>query len=167
MSGRSAAPPRKILAALEFFDPPSRGGSFLLRLWTPLGTLSCEHPAGVLGRQGAHLIELLHLVRAKAELCRAQIVVELLHGLGADDDRGHERLCQNPGERDPRDRRVVLARNIAHGVDARPGTILVYRREVECGTTRALRTVAPRTKFSREQPARQGTPDHQSDLLIA
>src|SRR5579884_1860477 len=51
-----------------------------------IALLKLRHPPRVLGRQGAHVVELRHLVGGELELGRLEVVLELLVGLGADDD---------------------------------------------------------------------------------
>src|SRR5580704_17791847 len=68
--------------------------------------LELDHPARVLDRQRARLVEQCHVLRRERELGRRQVIGELLRLLRADDDAGDEWLRELPRQRDARDRRV-------------------------------------------------------------
>src|SRR5271154_1594390 len=50
-----------------------------------VGVLEGDHPAGVLGREGADLIELLELIGGELEVAGGDVLVQLVEALGTDD----------------------------------------------------------------------------------
>src|SRR5258708_25701868 len=75
-----------------------------------VAVLEVEHPARVLGRQGARLVEQLHVLGREREVGRGQVVDELLARLGAEDDARDEGARELPRERDAGDRRARALR---------------------------------------------------------
>ena len=131
----------------------------------PIARLHGDHPAGVLGRQRARPVEPIELGGRELHLRGGQVVAQLVVVAGADDHAGGDALMKQPGEGQPRDRDLQLARHLAerveHGVAAR----LVDRREVEAraaGPGGAL-LVAP--ELPAQKTTRQRAPDEEAHLL--
>ena len=92
-----------------------------------------NHPAGILRRQGADLVKLLHLPLLEPDVDSSQIFLELFGAFGADDDGGDERLSQHPSQGDGGSAGVVSLGDGAQNIKDAPGALLVDDREVESG----------------------------------
>src|SRR5258708_10884020 len=116
----------KPCATSRFRKTSATGVLFLcleLRRWCWLeavGALEGEHPAGVLGRQGAYLVELLDLVSGEVEVHGSDVVLGLVEALGSDDDGGDDGLREQPCERDAGGAAVVGLRDGSQGVEDLP-----------------------------------------------
>ena len=95
-----------------------------------------------------------------------EIVVELLNGLGADDDAHHPFALQEPGERDARHRGAVSLGDRRHGVDDVVGALLVDRREIKHRTARIVVAAFVARIFAREKSAGKRAPHHHAEALI-
>ena len=125
-----------------------------------------QHPARIFGLQRARLIEFRHLFRRKREFGRGEIVIELLNGLGADDDAHHALALQKPRERDASDACVVSLGDRLHRVDNVVGALLVDRREIEHRSARIVVAALVARVFAREKSARERAPDHDAEALV-
>jgi hypothetical protein len=54
--------------------------------------LEGQHPAGVLGREGAYFVEPLEFFRSELEVDGCDVVFELVETFGSDDDGGDDRF---------------------------------------------------------------------------
>jgi hypothetical protein len=58
--------------------------------------LEGKHPAGVLGWEGAYLVELFEFVCGEFEVDGGDIVFELVETFGSDDDGGDDGFGEQP-----------------------------------------------------------------------
>ena len=126
-----------------------------------------QHPGGVRRRRCAHLVEPFDLVVGEGQLRRAQIVHELVHPLGADDDAGDGLLRQQPGQRHLRHRRAVGLGNRPRDVEDVEGLFLVERREVERHPPSVGVAGALAGELTGEKAAGQRAPHQQAEALVA
>jgi hypothetical protein len=91
------------------------------------------HPTGVFRRESADLIQLLHFFIRKLNVDCGQILLELLRTLGANDDGGYERLCQDPRQGYGGHAGVVRLGNGAQHIQNAPGALFVHDGKVEGG----------------------------------
>lgn len=60
--------------------------------------LERNHPAGILRRKRAYLIEFLHLFFAKPKVNSRQVLLQLIDALGPNDDGADKWFGKNPGQ---------------------------------------------------------------------
>ena len=111
-------------------------------------------------------VEFRDLFRREREFGRGQIVVELLDGLGADDDAHHALALQKPGERDPRHGRTVGLGDRGHRVDDVVGAFFVDRREIERRAPRIVVAALVAGEFAGEESAGERAPYHHPEALV-
>src|SRR6202790_2583119 len=95
-----------------------------------VGCLERQHPPWILRRKSADFIQLPKLVLGESEFDRREIVLKLVEAFRANDDRGYNRLCQEPCERDSCRTAPMCFRNRSHHVKDIPGPLFVYEGEV-------------------------------------
>jgi hypothetical protein len=151
---------------VRLFGEVGLGGLLTGDVGETVGVLKGDHPAGVLVRKRADLVELLELVGGELEVAGGDVLVQLVETLGADDHRGDERLRQDPGERDRGGGDVVRLGDGADDVEHAPGTLLVDDGEVEGGAAGVFGLLVLAGELAGEQAAGEGAPDEQADLLV-
>src|SRR5260370_41190866 len=88
-----------------------------------------QHPARIFGPKRADLVERRDLRCAQRQFGGGKIVVELLNRLGSDDHAHHPLALQEPGERDPRHRRLMRLGDRRHRIADVVGPLLVNARQ--------------------------------------
>lgn len=110
-------------------------------------------------------IERCQVIGGQSDVGSGDIIDQLLLLVGTDNDAGHDRLVEQPGQCDLRDRHAMALGDGPHRDDDRNSAIPVDRWEVEGGTAPADTGFFTTIIFSRQKPAGQWTPDHEADLL--
>src|SRR5262249_34504202 len=98
-------------------------------------SLHGEHPAWVFGREGAEPIDPLEIGGIQRYIDSAEIVLQLLCIFRADDDAGHMRLVQQPGERQLCDGRSGAGPDLKKRVDNRVALLEIDGRKIELGSS--------------------------------
>ena len=132
-----------------------------------VGVLERDHPAGVLGWESADLVELLKFVRGELEVDGGEVVVKLVHALGAEDDglvtagrvrsqaramRAGVQPCE-PRRWDFMTSRMLQVRSLS------------TKGEVEVGAAGAFGLLVLAGELAGEKTAGKGAPDEQAGLF--
>src|SRR5580704_3674571 len=130
-----------------------------------VGSLERQHPSWILRWKSADLIQLPKLTLSECEFDRLEIVLKLVEAFCANDDRGYDRLYQEPCERDSCRTTPVCFRDRNHHVEDLPGPLFVHDGEVVFTAARIRGLLVSPAELAGQQAARKRTPNEQADLF--
>src|ERR1700726_2316658 len=130
-----------------------------------VGSLERQHPSWILRWKSADLIQLPKLILSECEFDRLEIVLKLVEAFCANDDRGYDRLCQEPCERDSCRTTPVCFRDRSHHLEDLPGPLFVHDGKVVFSAARIRGLLVRPAELARKQAAGKRTPHEQADLF--
>src|SRR5712672_1220864 len=130
-----------------------------------VGSLERQRPPWILRGKSAYLIQLPKLVPGECEFDRCEIVLKLVEAFRANDDRGYNRLCQEPCERDTCGTTPACFRNWSHHVEDIPGPLFVHDGKVVFSAARIRGLLVRPAELAGKQATGERTPYEQANLF--
>src|ERR1700722_15310239 len=130
-----------------------------------VGFLERQHPPWILRWKSADFIQLPKLVWGECEFDRREVVLKLVEAFRANDDRGYNRLCQEPCERDTRSTTPVCFRDLSHHVEDLPGPLFVHDGKAVYSAARIRGLLVRPAELAGKQAAGKRTPHEEANLF--